>query len=296
MRPLVRVAAGALLISAAPIMVKVLAARGVGATPIAMWRVWIASATLLAIARVRFGTIALPRRTGLLAAAAGAAFAADLFVWHRSILLVGAGMATILGNTQVFWTTALGYAIHGEPLSRRFALAAALAFGGVVVLAGVGSHVPLSPGYLVGAAFGLATGVLYAVYLLALRAANRAPAGPAPAPPERARAVLVLAWATAAAGALLAGAALIEGAALAPPDAASLALLAALALGAQVLAWLAISSALAYVPAAKAALVLLLQPACATLAGALLFAEHLTALQLAGAAATMGAVVLGSRT
>src|SRR3546814_9021646 len=30
-------------------------------------------------------------------------FAADLWLWHRSILLVGPGLATLLGNAQVFF-------------------------------------------------------------------------------------------------------------------------------------------------------------------------------------------------
>src|SRR4051812_44851464 len=40
-------------------------------------------------------------RARWLAIAAGAFFAADLVLWHHSIEAVGAGLATVLGNTQV---------------------------------------------------------------------------------------------------------------------------------------------------------------------------------------------------
>ena len=39
------------------------------------------------------------RRAWLYAVAAGACYAGDLYVWHRSILLSGTGLATLLANT-----------------------------------------------------------------------------------------------------------------------------------------------------------------------------------------------------
>src|SRR5437763_427259 len=42
-----------------------------------------------------------PRRARYIAWGAGAFFAADLVLWHNAIDQVGAGLATVLGNTQV---------------------------------------------------------------------------------------------------------------------------------------------------------------------------------------------------
>ena len=42
-----------------------------------------------------------PRRARYFAWLAGAFFAADLVLWHNAIEQVGAGLATVLGNTQV---------------------------------------------------------------------------------------------------------------------------------------------------------------------------------------------------
>jgi len=294
----VLVGLGAAMISLAPIMVKVLTRQGVGPTPIAVWRSFFASAMLFALARARWGTLALPRRPLQFALLAGLAFAGDLFVWHRSIVLVGAGMATILGNTQVFWTSALGWILYRERLSAAFGVAAIMAFGGVALLAGVGSAIAFDAGYLAGIGFGLGTGLVYGVYILILRQSGRTGdrEGDRPAPlPALGQATLVLAWVTAVCGAALFVASAVEGEPLTPPGGEALGWLIALALIVQVLGWLAISSSLPWLPASRGSLMLLIQPASATLLGALLFGESLAGLQIAGACVTLAAVYLGSR-
>ena len=44
----------------------------------------------------------------------GVAFAIDLMLWHRSILYVGPGVATLLGNFQVFVLAGFGALVLGE--------------------------------------------------------------------------------------------------------------------------------------------------------------------------------------
>jgi len=60
----------------------------------------------------RYG--ARPRRARLLAWGAGAFFAVDLVLWHNAIEQVGAGLATVLGNTQVVLVGLLAWALLGE--------------------------------------------------------------------------------------------------------------------------------------------------------------------------------------
>jgi hypothetical protein len=50
----------------------------------------------------------------------GAAFAVDLVMWHRSILYVGPGLATLLGNFQVFLMALAGFVLYREKLGWQF--------------------------------------------------------------------------------------------------------------------------------------------------------------------------------
>lgn len=285
------VALGAAAISAAPILVKLLVAEGVGPTSIALWRVATVAVLLLAAARPLFGRMLLPARALRWAAVAGVAFALDLFVWHRSIVLVGAGMATILANTQVFWIAALAWLLFREPLGARVVVGAVVAFAGVVLLAGVGSGLEVGGDYLLGVAYGLATGVCYASFILGVRqiSVGWTPSfGPPPPPP------LALGWALAFAAAALVAIGGLEGTSVAPGGGRALLYLALLALGVQLGGWLSISTGLPRLPAARAGLMLLLQPALAAVWGALFFGESLKPLQIAGAALILGGVYLGT--
>ena len=109
-----RVAAGAACISFAPVFVKLAAAEGMEPSTIAAWRMLVAFLVLVTISALRGGRGLFETRRVRAGLLAGSIFFVDLFVWHRSILLIGAGPATILGNTQVFWTIALGRLAFGE--------------------------------------------------------------------------------------------------------------------------------------------------------------------------------------
>src|SRR5690625_2996275 len=78
------------------------------ATVSAFYRVLFAGLMLAAVIVVRGGWRPMPRQVWWWGAAAGVAFAADLWLWHRSILLVGPGLATLLANGQVFFMAVAG--------------------------------------------------------------------------------------------------------------------------------------------------------------------------------------------
>ena len=67
----------------------------------------------------------------------GVFFAADLVLWHYSIEYVGAGLATVLGNTQVVLVGLLAWAIFRERPSRNSLLAIPVAMVGIVLISGV---------------------------------------------------------------------------------------------------------------------------------------------------------------
>jgi drug/metabolite transporter (DMT)-like permease len=285
--PVTVLALGASWISLAPILVKGIAAEGLGPTAIGFWRCLLGLVFWCVPFLMRRRLPRLPPQVALLCIATGALFAADLWVWHRSIVLAGAGLATILGNTQVFVTALLSAMVFKERPNRRFYIAALPAFTGVVLLVGIGGGVEFTPGYIRGILYGLATGLVYGAFIVTLRAAaRRQPAGEGTL--ER------LWWFTAAAAITLAIPWWFESAEM-PAGPGVWTALAALALIAQTLGWWAIASALPRVNGALAGLMLLMQPVLASVWGAIGFGEAWTPLQVLGAAITLGAIYYGSR-
>ena len=177
-RALALVAIGAAVISVTALFVKWISLRpsAIGAYRCGFAAVALGAWVVVAGGRGRAtpGTVVATGASGrawLYAVAAGACYAGDLYVWHRSILLSGTGLATLLANTQVFWVALLSALLLGERLSWRLALCAGLALLGVVLLAIPG--IAASPLHLHGIGLGLATGVFYAGYYLCLRASQR---------------------------------------------------------------------------------------------------------------------------
>ena len=156
---LAAMALGAVLISTSAVFVKWV---GIGPTASAFWRMGLAAVLLLAwFARpnVRAGWKPTPRVFGLLVIAA-LFFAVDLWMWHRSILYVGVGLATLLGNFQVFVLAAYGAFVLGERGGWRLWAGLSMAVFGLALL--------LAPGwdgfdarFRIGIAFGLGTAVAY---------------------------------------------------------------------------------------------------------------------------------------
>ena len=99
----------------------------------------------------------------------GAFFAADLVLWHYSIEYVGAGLATVLGNTQVVLVGLLAWLIFRERPSRNSLLAIPVAMVGIVLISGVLESGAYGDNPKLGAIYGLLTGVAYSGFLLALR-------------------------------------------------------------------------------------------------------------------------------
>ena len=62
-------------------------------------------------------------RERALAALAGVWLAADLIVWNHAIDAIGAGLATVLSNTQVVMVALAAWALWGERPARRTVLA-----------------------------------------------------------------------------------------------------------------------------------------------------------------------------
>lgn len=214
------------------------------------------------------------------------AFALDLILWHRSILYVGPGLATLLGNFQVFLMALAGWALYRERLGLFFVAGIALAFAGLWLLVGLDWHA-VGAQYRVGVVFGIVTGIAYAVYMLSTRHAQRA--GHVRLAPAQLLCVSSLLCA-----AVLGTAAAIEGESFAIPDLPSWSALLGLAFCGQVLGWVLLTRAMPLLPASTIGLLLLLQPALSFIFDVLLFARPTRLLDWTGVALSLLGIFVGS--
>src|SRR3546814_10954464 len=120
--------AGAAIIGTNGIMVEL---AGTPPTVSAFWRVTFGGVMLLGWVVASGGWRALAPRTWGWIIVTGVFFAADLWLWHRSILLVGPGLATLLGNAQVFFMALAGVLLFRERVGPRFLGGLLLAFAGL---------------------------------------------------------------------------------------------------------------------------------------------------------------------
>jgi len=282
--PTLRLLCGAALISFAPVFVRL---TPVSPNDSAFYRT-LFGGLMLAVWVVAART-PVERRSGVALAAliaAGVLFAADLAAWHRSIWYVGPGLATLLGNFQVFLLAFVGILFYREKARWELLLAIPLAVVGLGLIVGF-EWGTLDEQYRWGIIFGLLTAVFYAAYILSLRRARaESPAGSIVSD------LMIVSFVSA--GFLFAGSGLVgEGISL--PDPRSAWLLAAYALVAQVVGWLLISGSLPHVPASRVGLILLLQPTLAFVWDVLIFERAFGTRELAGAALAIAAIGLGSR-
>jgi drug/metabolite transporter (DMT)-like permease len=160
-----------------------------------------------------------------------------------------------------------------------------LVLSGVVLISGALEHGAYGEDPTQGVIFGVATGVMYAAFILVLRSGGgdlRRPAGPL------FDATLVAALVAIVAGVIVGDADLV-------PSWPGHAWLVTLALTSQVLGWLLISASLPRLPAAVTSLLLTIQPVGSVALGVVLFGEAPSALQLVGVAAIVAGLVLVSR-
>lgn len=273
---------GSVLISFSAVFVKLV---DVGPTASGFYRNLFGAAALLVFVVVRRETMWRGRGPVLWACFGGALFAADIFFWHRSIIFVGPGLATILGNFQVFFLAAVGILVLRERVTWRFVVAIPLALTGLFMLVGVdwGS---LDAGYKVGVGFGVLTAISYASYLLVLQRSQRAERRLGPMPN--------LAVISAFTALLLAGSVLVEGESFAIPNGRSWAALVAYGVVCQALGWIVISKGLVKMDASRAGLVLLLQPTLTFIWDMVFFDRPTTGIEIVGALLALAAIYLGN--
>ena len=271
---------GALAISFSAVFMKLVS---VGPTAAGFYRMLFGGLLLAALLLWRGERLQLGRAAPWVLAAA-VAFALDLVLWHRSILAVGTGLATLLANFQVFLVALASVIWLGERGGWRLAVAVPLALLGLALIVGV-DPAALDPAQRIGIALGLGTAVCYAAYILTLRAARGAAGASATG------LITAISLATAM---LLACAVPLAGESFAIPGVRDLGFLVLYGLVGQVLGWVLISRAVDRVPVSRVALVLLLQPVFAYLWDVVFFGRWFSPTEVAGATLALLAIYLGA--
>jgi drug/metabolite transporter (DMT)-like permease len=225
-----------------------------------------------------------PLRTRAWAWGAGLFFTADLILWHTSVDKVGAGLATVLGNTQVVYVGVLAWLLFGERMQRASMAAIPVVLVGVVLISGALEKGAYGSNPKLGAVYGVLTGFAYTAFLLVLRVGQRGIVGPA--------GPLFDSTLSCTLGCLVAGFAI--GDLDLTPSWSAQGWLVLLALSSQVLGWLLIAISLPRLPAVVTSVSLTLQPVCSVLFAALILGESPSALQLVGAAGILSGLVISS--
>lgn len=226
------------------------------------------------------------RRVLLPAMLAAACFAADLFVWHKSVIYSGAGVATLLANTQVFYLAFIGFIFFKEKIDLKYISFVLLAFAGIAILVFTRESSHEWPHYGLGVWLGFLTGGFYSSYILSMR--NLEKKISTLYLDEK---ILIVSLLTSM---FLAVFLLIEGGSLYLSDSDWLwAIL--LALVPQVFGWILITKSLPRVSVSLTGLILLLQPVLSIVWGVLLLNEPMNLIQAFGVIMTLFAILAGER-
>ncbi len=166
--PCAALVCGAVAMGASPVFVRL---ADVGPFTSAFWRVALALPLLYAWMRLADGPerpgVRLSRPTIL----AGLAFAGDLFFWHLAIVHTSVANATFFATCAPIWVVLFGWLILRERVKANVLVGLALCLaGGAALLA---QSFQLKPAGAIGDLFGVATGVFFGLYFLAVQAARR---------------------------------------------------------------------------------------------------------------------------
>ncbi len=253
----------------------------------AFWRMFLSGILLALLVQWRYGWQPLSKKAWLWIALPALAFAADLWMWHRSILIVGPGLSTLLANAQVFFMALAGVLFFGERLTPRFIFGVGLAFFGLWLMLG-GDWASLPAEYRWGVWLGLGTGVAYAAYNIGIKRSQAEAAKTS----TRAPVEQVLCLASFGSALFLGLMGVAEGASFAIPSWRSFAILFVLAAVGHCLSWVLISRSIAVLSVGMVGLLLLFQPMVAYLLDVLLLDQTTSPRQWAGLAVTLAGIFI----
>ena len=196
-------------------------------------------------------------RTRWTAFGAGLILAPDMLAYHSSMIFIGIGIATLIGNSQVIIVTLVSWKLFGEKPNPAILFSLPVVVVGLALISGIADS-DLSDDWdpVKGVVFGMMAAFFYSSFLILFRYSNRelAPSS----------SVQLDATAGAALGLLVLGLLPLSSIAIEPlelqPTWPGHGWLIVLAMLCQVAGWLAIAHALPRLPAAHTSFAVLLQP------------------------------------
>ncbi len=214
---------------------------------------------------------------------AGIFLGIDLEVWHKTIIFLGAGPATFLGNSQIIFVTLFAAFVFREKIPAMYYITVALVMAGLYLLT---PPAPVAVGRTTGYILGLIVGFTYAGMLIGLRYAKSRSAGKYP------ELLSLCAVFSAAALVIALYAVTAERAVLLVWDGRSHVIMMATAFMCQTLGWYLINNSITEIPAHEGSLLLMLQPLLATVWGCIFFLEPFGAVQVFGIILTLAGIVI----
>ena len=195
-------------------------------------------------------------RTRWTAFGAGLILAPDMLAYHSSMIFIGIGIATLIGNSQVIIVTLASWNLFGEKPNQAILISLPVVIIGLALISGIADTDPYGEDPVKGVVFGTMAAFFYSSFLILFRYSNRelAPSS----------SVQLDATAGAALGLLVLGLLPLSSMAIEPmelqPTWPGHGWLIVLAILCQVAGWLAIAHALPRLPAAHTSFAILLQP------------------------------------
>ena len=285
--PLLVLGAGVVIVSTASILIRLAQAEGAHSLTIAAVRLGLATAVLLPAAlRAAHANLPAPRaRDVFLALGSGALLAIHFWSWIESLQHTSVASSTILVTTNPLWVALAAALFLGERPGRAAIAGIGLSLLGTALtfVADV-QHVAANRAPLLGNTLALVGALAASGYLLAGRALR-----------TRLPLILYITLAYGGGAVLLGLAHTVSGTPAAGLTSLAWLLLAALALGPQLLGHTAFNYALRHLSATFVALAILGEPVGSALLAWLLFDERFGGVQLAGFALLLCGIYIAAR-
>lgn len=209
----------------------------------------------------------------------GVMLSLDLAAWHLSITMTSVANATLLANLAPVFVTVIGFLFFKARISGVFMGGLALALAGVVILKG--GPAALGNGDLHGDGLAMIAAFFYACYILALGSLR-----------SRFDTMRIMLWSTASAAVCIFPVALLFEGHMLPLTVYGWSMVFGLAFISHAGGQVAITYALAYLPAAFSSLTLLLQPVVAAILAWALLGEAIGTMQALGGAVVLAGIMV----
>ena len=225
--------------------------------------------------------------TRLIAFAAGLVFALDFVSYHSSTDWIGAGISTLIGNSQVIIVTLMSWWLFGERPNLSILIALPVVVVGLLLISGMWDDEPYGSYPVRGVIAGISAAVFYSSFLIIYRFANRELAPTANLQFDATSGCVI--------GLLVLSILPLQSLHIQPidfqPTWPNHGWILTLAIVGQVLGWLAISYSLPRLPAVYTSFILLLQPVLTIVWGVILLSELPSVQQFLGMILILGSII-----